>query len=255
MNSLTSQQLESLKQTLLDKEAQLSRKLSNSNHYGLSRSLRENTGELSNVDNHPGDVATEMYERGKDIALNEHDEFLLDRIHSALAQIDKGTYGICAVCKQPIPYERLEAVPFTMYCIEHEPQREVSDRRPVEEQFLMPPFGRTSLDELDTQNGFDGEDAWQIVESWGTSNTPAMQEDGNIDDYDNMYIEASDDVDGFVESFESFVATDMTGSDVYIVRNRRYRHYMDSGEGEPLLEPDETAYSPDGSNDAGGAYH
>lgn len=56
-----------------------------------------------------------------------------------------------------------------------------------------------------------------------------MQEDGNIDDYDNMYIEASDDVDGFVESFESFVATDMTGSDVYIVRNRRYRHYMDSG--------------------------
>lgn len=44
MNSLTSQQLESLKQTLLDKEAQLSRKLSHSNHYGLSRSLRENTG-------------------------------------------------------------------------------------------------------------------------------------------------------------------------------------------------------------------
>lgn len=107
----------------------------------------------------------------------------------------------------------------------------------MEEQFLAPAFGRTSLDEREDQNGFDGEDAWQIVESWGTSNTPAMAESGDIDSYDVMAIEAAEELDGFVEAYESFVATDIYGHDVSIVRNRQYRKYLENGEGSGLLEP------------------
>ncbi|WP_019420623.1 TraR/DksA C4-type zinc finger protein [Paenibacillus sp. OSY-SE] len=239
MPQLTADQLASLRQSLIDTKANLERRLKQGDHYGLSHSLRENTGELSTIDNHPADVATEMYERGKDIALNEHHEILLERIETALGMMTKGTYGICVVCDEHIPYERLEAVPSTMYCVEHCPETFVSDRRPVEEQFLTPPFGRTSLDELDTQNGFDGEDAWQIVEAWGTSDSPAMHEERNADDYDHLMIEASEELDGSVEAFESFVATDITGRHVSIVRNRQYRQYMESGEGIPLLEEDE----------------
>ncbi|MCE5167854.1 TraR/DksA C4-type zinc finger protein [Paenibacillus profundus] len=239
MTQLTADQLASLRQSLIDTKANLEQRLKQGEHYGLSHSLRENTGELSTIDNHPADVATEMYERGKDIALNEHHEILLERIETALGMMTKGTYGICVVCDEHIPYERLEAVPSTMYCVEHCPETFVSDRRPVEEQFLTPPFGRTSLDELDTQNGFDGEDAWQIVEAWGTSDSPAMHEERNADDYDHLMIEASEELDGSVEAFESFVATDITGRHVSIVRNRQYRQYMESGEGIPLLEEDE----------------
>lgn len=35
----------------------------------------------------------------------------------ALAAIDDGLYGVCAVCDQPIPYERLEALPRTRTCV------------------------------------------------------------------------------------------------------------------------------------------
>ncbi|UHA74109.1 TraR/DksA C4-type zinc finger protein [Paenibacillus sp. 481] len=238
MSNLTSQQQAALKDQLLRSKQSVEQRLQQADHYGLGHSLRDNTGELSGIDNHPADIASELYEREKDISLNEHDEILLERIDTALQQMERGTYGICVVCGQPIPFERLEAIPSTMYCIKDYPEHFVSHGRPVEEQVLQPPFGRTSFDEVETQNGFDGEDAWQIVEAWGTSNTPAMQEGNDIDSYDRMYIEASEELDGFVEPFESFIATDLTGRHVSVIRNKTYKRYMSAGEGEPLLEPD-----------------
>lgn len=35
----------------------------------------------------------------------------------ALRRLDDGTYGICARCAAPIPYERLEAIPHARLCI------------------------------------------------------------------------------------------------------------------------------------------
>ncbi|MDK8180922.1 TraR/DksA C4-type zinc finger protein [Paenibacillus sp. UMB4589-SE434] len=236
MSHINSEQLQSLKLRLQQMKQDYEQRLHQSDHYGLADSLREQTGELSGIDNHPADLATELYEREKDIALNEHHEIELERIDTSLQHIDQGTYGKCVVCGQSIPYDRLDAVPSTMYCIDHCPETFTSDRRPVEEQFLTPPFGRTSLDERDDQNGFDGEDAWQIVEAWGTSDTPAMHEQTDVDSYDQLYIEASEELDGCVEAFESFVATDMTGRHVTVVRNRQYERYIAAGEGVPLLE-------------------
>lgn len=208
-------------------------------HFGLDQSLKESTGELSGIDNHPADVGTEMFERSKDISLNELHEIEIERIQAALDRIEKGLYGTCATCGRDIPFERLEAVPSTIYCIEHSPKHFSINPRPIEEEFLSPPFGRTSLDELDTQNGFDGEDAWQIVEQWGTSDTPAMHEQHEILSYDQMMIEAGEELDGCVEPYESFIATDITGRDVMIVRNHQYEKYIADGEGDPLLDIDE----------------
>ncbi|MDO7905386.1 TraR/DksA C4-type zinc finger protein [Paenibacillus sp. JX-17] len=238
MSHLTTQQLAELKADLESMREGIKERLHNSENYGLSDSLRFQTGELSPIDNHPGDLATELYDREKDISLNEHDEFMLERVESALHNIEQGTYGICVKTHQPIPFERLKAVPYTIYTKESSPETVVSNNRPVEEEFLAPAFGRTNLDEHDSQNGFDGEDAWQIVESWGTSNTPAMAEGNEIDSYDVMYQEAFEEMDGFVEPYESFVANDLYGDQVTVYRNRQYRHYLESGEGMGLLEPD-----------------
>jgi len=241
---LSSSQFRSLGQALRSMKKDLEQRLDQSNHLGLGESMRENTGELSTNDNHPADLGSEMFERGKDIALLENEERRLARVNMALEQMEQGDYGICHECNKPIPFDRLQAIPYTLYCVQHSPEQALSENRPIEEQFLNPPFGRTSLDDQEDQNGFDGEDAWQIVESWGTSNTPAMAEGNNIDDYDEMAIEASDELDGFVESYESFIATDIFGQNVSVVRNKQYHKYLEEHEGEPLLEPD-TAVSED----------
>ncbi|MDQ8738943.1 TraR/DksA C4-type zinc finger protein [Paenibacillus sp. LHD-38] len=230
-----------LQSRLLDEKRDIEHRLAENDHYGLSHSLRDDTGELSSIDNHPGDIATELYERGKDVALLEQEDLHLIRIDAALQAMANGTYGICATCNEPIPIERLDAVPDTLHCIEHAPRQHLSLRRPVEELVLDHPFGRTSMDEQDSYNGFDGEDAWQIVEQFGNADSPAMSENRDVADYDHVGIDAYEN-DGFVEPLESFLATDITGRHVSVIRNREYMHYMDTGEGDHGLEtenPDE----------------
>lgn len=36
---------------------------------------------------------------------------------NALRRIEHGTYGYCATCGNPIPYERLSVMPETAYCV------------------------------------------------------------------------------------------------------------------------------------------
>ncbi|MFD3258523.1 TraR/DksA C4-type zinc finger protein [Paenibacillus lentus] len=230
MPHLTKQHLAELEAELRSEQQSIKNKLSANDHYGLNGSIRDNTSELSAVDNHPADIGTELFERGKDLALTDHDELRLTRVEDALDRMAEGTYGYCLTCDKPIDIERLKAIPETAYCKEHSPQSTVSTHRPVEEQFLYPPFGRTSLDERDDETEFDGEDAWQIVESYGTSNSPAMAEEDEIDDYNDMEIEASRELDGFVEPYESFVATDIYGQEVFFYRNGLYRKHMSATE-------------------------
>lgn len=234
--NLTNTQLRNLRSSLVVEKAAIEQRLASFDHYGLSNSFRDSSGDLSTNDNHPADSGTEMYERGKDIALNEQEEFHLDRVNAALEAMDNGSYGKCLTCGEQIPYERLQALPDTLYCTAHSPRQHVSDHRPVEEQYLYPPFGRTSMDEHeDGYNGFDGEDAWQIVESYGDSTSPATSENRDVQRYDEVGIEA-DEPDGYVESLESFIATDITGKHVSVVRNKQYYDYMEHEEGDHALE-------------------
>lgn len=237
-SALTEAQLHELRSKLKEERQWLQSHLADRGHEGLEDSFRDQTGELSAYDNHPADLGSEMFERAKDIALLDNAERHLTDINEALDRMESGSYGKCRTCGEPIPFERLQALPTAAYCVRHAPDPNESERRPVEEQLLAPPFGRTSLDELPEQNQFDGEDAWQIVESWGTSNSPAMAEDPDIsNNYNDMEIEAEENV-GYVESFESFVATDLYGHQVTVVRNQAYRDYMRNGEGYGLLEPE-----------------
>lgn len=230
-----------LRARLKQEADRLERRLADSSNYGLDDAQRGGIGELSAYDNHPGDIGTETFERGKDAALLENDELRLRRMREALQAMDDGSYGICRTCGEPIPRERLEAVPETLYCVRHSPQRHESKQRPVEEQLLNPPFGRTSLDEQSSWTAFDGEDAWQIAEASGTSDSPAMAEDPEAD-YEQLTIEA-DEQEGFVEKIEQFLATDITGRQVSFVRSRAYREYVSRGEGDPLFEPDPSVSS------------
>lgn len=236
MTKLTNNQLSNLRSSLVVEKAAIEQRLASSDHYGLANSYKDASGDLSSYDNHPADAATETYERGKDIALHEQEELHLNRINAALEAMENGTYGKCSTCGAQISHARLQALPDTLYCAAHSPRQDVSDHRPVEEQYLSPPFGRTSMDDHeDGYNGFDGEDAWQIVESYGNSDSPAMSENANVQRYDEVGIEA-DEADGYVETLESFLATDITGKHVSVVRNKEYYSYMEHEEGDHTLE-------------------
>ncbi|MGN7479662.1 TraR/DksA C4-type zinc finger protein [Solibacillus silvestris] len=75
--------------------------------------------ELSSIDNHPADAATDLTTVTTEIALDEMKEDEIGKIRAALRAMDEGTYGKCIVCGKVIPFERLEAVPTALTCIDH----------------------------------------------------------------------------------------------------------------------------------------
>jgi DnaK suppressor protein len=51
------------------------------------------------------------------LKLKQTDAKILQAIEEALARIEKGTYGICRDCGEPIAEARLNAIPWTRVCI------------------------------------------------------------------------------------------------------------------------------------------
>jgi RNA polymerase-binding protein DksA len=90
------------------------------NHDIGGSSLIEETGELlsSSADNHLADTASETYDRELDEGLEEDARDQLRQVEEALARVESGDYGTCAVCGREIAVERLEAVPWTTLCID-----------------------------------------------------------------------------------------------------------------------------------------
>lgn len=230
MSHLTATQLEQLTAKLTDARDSLVHQEQEDESHGMASSLRDQTDELSVIDNHPADLGSEVYERGKDLALAEHQQLHLARIENAMQRIEDGSYGTCTVCGRLIEFERLDAIPETAYCLEHSPQTSVSASRPVEEILLAPSFGRTNLDDRDDQNGFDGEDTWQVLERFGTSGVPAIIEGSDMAEYNELENESPTELEGFVEPYESFVATDIYGQHACFYRNHAYHQHMNAEE-------------------------
>jgi len=78
----------------------------------------ERATELSSYEDHPADLASETFEREKDLAIAESVESLLDQVNTALEKVDLGTYGVCDACGRPIKKARLQALPFATLCLD-----------------------------------------------------------------------------------------------------------------------------------------
>lgn len=153
-----------------------------------TESLKDSVHELSSYDNHPGDLGNETFERGKDLALLDNARSLRQQVREALRRIEAGTYGNCADCGREIGEERLEALPAASLCLECQRREEGANPprwRPIEEEVLNPPFGRTFRDGRAV--AYDGEDAWQDVARYGTSETPS--DVGGVDSYGDVFID------------------------------------------------------------------
>ncbi|WP_377891268.1 TraR/DksA C4-type zinc finger protein [Alkalihalobacillus sp. R86527] len=221
---LTTNQLRSFKTIIKNRLAEIKQQENfEQEDFGLSQTfVQQSTGELSNYDNHPGDTGTELFEREKDLSLDEHLKQEKAELNRALQRINQGKYGVCEECGREIAFERLEAMPTAVTCVGHSPSNQTSQNRPAEEDTLSPPFGRFDNDNKDA-NFFDSEDSWQRAASYGTSETPSDFIDPKKD-YDNMYVE-SNEPNGFVEEIETFITSDIDGKPTGVIPNESHERY------------------------------
>ena len=63
------------------------------------------------------DVATETFEREKELAIESNVQGMLKMVDEALQRVRNGTYGICVGCGKAIDSNRLRAIPYTRLCI------------------------------------------------------------------------------------------------------------------------------------------
>lgn len=102
----------------------------------IMQPLSQSTGELSLYDQHPADIASELYEREKDNGLLELLELELEKVNDAIKRYNSGQYGICERCGKSIEKARLERVLNTTLCSECARQKQDKTTRPAEEDIL-----------------------------------------------------------------------------------------------------------------------
>ena len=68
--------------------------------------------ELSHLDQHPADTATQLYDDELDEGLAEELRAELAAVERAEQRLENGTYGLSVESGEPIPDARLEAIPW-----------------------------------------------------------------------------------------------------------------------------------------------
>ena len=65
----------------------------------------------------PIDDATRSLDKEILFELSGNAHNTIEQIEAALRKMDKGIYGLCEYCRQPIPKKRIKALPFARYCV------------------------------------------------------------------------------------------------------------------------------------------
>jgi RNA polymerase-binding transcription factor DksA len=103
--------LESQRQLLLEEREAHTRQAAGLRAEAEQLAEERDPGDVQ-FDEESGQGDTMNVERERDLALSAQALQQVQEIDAALAKIDKGTYGLCERCGQPIPKERLKALPW-----------------------------------------------------------------------------------------------------------------------------------------------
>lgn len=112
------------KERLLSLRKRLQGDVSHLADAALRQRRSDANGDLSSMPIHMADIGSDNYEQEFTLSLMESGGSTLDKIETALERIEEGTYGECADCGSRIPKARLNAIPYTVFCVkcaaEHE---------------------------------------------------------------------------------------------------------------------------------------
>lgn len=87
-------------------------------------SKSDETGDLSNTPIHQADLGTDTFAQEVKLDRMERGRELIREIDHAVEKITDNTYGLCEADGSIIARKRLEAIPWTRYCLECEAKQE-----------------------------------------------------------------------------------------------------------------------------------
>lgn len=85
---------------------------------------RDTLEERPSFSSHMADAATDTFDRDFALGMLSSEQDALYEINEALDRICQGTYGTCELTGRKIERERLEAIPWTRFCVAAERQLE-----------------------------------------------------------------------------------------------------------------------------------
>jgi DnaK suppressor protein len=110
-------EMQPYKERLLLLRARLRGDVSAMARSALNKTRTESSGDLSSMPIHMADLGSDNYEQEFTLSLMESEEGMLGKIEAALERIEEGVYGLCLECEGKIPKTRLNAIPYTPYCV------------------------------------------------------------------------------------------------------------------------------------------
>jgi DnaK suppressor protein len=108
--TLTEEQQANLKEALLRKRGEILAASTGTRPLPASADVNSRQGDLA-------DQASGNNEVHIQLKLKQTDAKILQAIEEALYRMEKGVYGVCRDCGEPISVARLEAIPWTRVCI------------------------------------------------------------------------------------------------------------------------------------------
>lgn len=157
--------MQHFKEKLISEQVRVLNLINQMKQNGVIDSNSEMATELSFYDNHPSDMATELFDKEKGLALKRNEISILNKIEDSLKSIENQTYGKCESCGNDITLERLEFMPYAANC--QVCQKSIGNHKPAEqnnrcseEDVLGSFFKYNNSGEV----GVDSEDTYQAVE-------------------------------------------------------------------------------------------
>ena len=105
--ALTAAELKEIKAHLLQQKEEAAARLKD----------KKNMDMPENEVGDPIDVASQSLDKEILFELSGNSHDTIGQIEAALRKIEKGIYGRCELCRQPIPKKRIKALPFARYCV------------------------------------------------------------------------------------------------------------------------------------------
>ena len=84
----------------------------------LRQSGGDASGNLSNAPQHLADLGTDTFEQEMSASLLQNARQLQAEVAAALDRLEQGSFGKCQRCGRDIGDGRLQAVPYTRYCVD-----------------------------------------------------------------------------------------------------------------------------------------
>ena len=66
---------------------------------------------------HMAELGSDTYEQDVTLQMLQCEEGVLEEINEAIERVAEGTFGKCERCQKRIPKPRLNAIPYTRYCV------------------------------------------------------------------------------------------------------------------------------------------